>query len=389
MLVYSELGRHTPPPPPYPESKRHTPKVKLRNKHSQVPAPPPPPPPYLSSTPKQDCKLPSIDELRRQAVIIDNPYLCHNGYAIPRPSVPTQQHAAQSFNSHISFKDYSGIWELDRSGLKVPAHPVEPKWTPVGVLGYPGPPLGSATAPLPKFSLEESSHSMPQGCPSGARVRTRPGPERRISQSAGMGCLGHSFPSCATQFPMHTRTQVRALGQKGLHMPSKRSSKVDAWLANANTNHAPAPFETSGTIRSMSALSPQQALEERTPLTHVSVSQGLDAVERISDVNSPLNLNDGSSSHGVSSDENGESHRAARVREGQYYAYLARSEYETRLPKGYTMSRGQDRDRHVQHFSARRPSASARFAPYQRRQPNAAERTEQRVKVKENEGETE
>ena len=389
MLLYSELGRHTPPPPPYPESKRNTPKATLRNEPSQVPAAPPPPPPYLSSTPKHDCKLPSIDELRRRAVIIDDPYLYHDGNAIPRPPVPTQQDAAQVLNSHMSFKDYAGNWEYDRSRLKGPAQPIEPKWTPVGVPGYPGPPLGLATAPLPKLSREGSSHSIPQGCKSSARARTRPDHERRIPHSTGIGYLGHSFPFCATHAPMHTRTIVPAVRQKGPHTPRKRSSKVDVWLANPNINHTTAPFETSEPIWPWPALSPQQALEERTTLTQASASQGLDAVERISGVNSLLNLNDGSSSNGNSSDENGESNRAAMVREGQYYASPARVKYESRLSTDYAMPRGQDRGHHVQSFSTRRPSASARFMPYQQRQSKAAERIEQRLKVSQDGGETE
>lgn len=322
-------------------------------------------------------------------MIIDDPYLCHNGNAIPHPSVPTQQYAAKVFNSHISFKDYSGIWDYDQSRLKVPAHPVEPKWSPVGVLGYPGLPVGVAMAPLPKLSREGCSHSMPQGCPCSAGTRTRPGHDRRISQSAGIGCLGHRLPPCATHAPMHTQTIVPAVRQKGLRTPRKRPSKVDAWLANPNINHTTVPLETSGTICPLSAPPPQQALEERTTLTQVSASQGLDAVERISDVDSLLYLNDSSNSDGDSSDENGESSRAAMAREGQYYGSPARVKYESRLSKDYTMPQGQDRGHHVQHFSTRRPSASARFTPYQRRRPKAAERIEQRLRVSEDGGETE
>lgn len=388
MLLYSELGRHTPPPPPYPKSKRNTPKAKSSNETSQVPAPPPPPPPYLSSAPKHDCRLPSMDELRRQAVIIDDPYLCHNGNAIPRPSVPTQQHAAQVFSSHTTSKDYSGTWELDRSRLKVPAHPIEPRWTPAGVLGYPGPPIGLATAPLPKLPLGGLNHLMPQGCTSGPRARARPGHKRGIPQSTGIGCLGHTFPSCATHAPMYTRPKVSAMGQKRLPTPRKRSSKVDAWLASANISQITAPLETTKYTCPMSALPPQQALEERTTLSQASASQGVDAVARRSDVNSLVILNDGSSSDGDSSDENDGSNRAAMVREGQYYPSPAPVNYESGISKDYTMHRGQDSGHHVQHFSTRRPSASARFAPYQQRQPKAAERMGQRLKVREDGGKT-
>ena len=363
MLSYSELGRHTPPPPPYSESKGNTPKAKLGNGPSQVAASPPPPPPYLSSTPKHNCRIPSIDELRR-TVISDDPYLSHDGNALSLPPVPTQHSTAQVLDSRISFKDYSRNWGCDRSRLRAPAHPVEPRLNPVGVIGYPGPPLGGAT--VPKLSLEGASHPMPHRCCSSADSGNRPGHERRISQLIGTGCLDHGFPSCAIHAPMHTQTTLPATGPKPLHTPRKPSSQAVASFANANVNHTIVPLETLGSTCPWSALPSQEALEESATLTPQPTSQGFDAVERASTLGSPINLNDGSSSTGDSSDENGESNCAAMVQEGRYYASPARFNHEARVSRHYSMSRGQDGGHHVQHFSTRRPSASARFAPYQR-----------------------
>lgn len=387
MLSYSELGRHTPPPPPYSESKSGTPKATLGNGPAQVPAPPPPPPPYLSSTPKHDCNIPSMDELRR-AVVSDDPYLGHDGNAISLPPVPTQLSTAQGFDAHIGFKDYSRNWGYDRNRLGVPAHPVEPKWNPVGVLGYPGPSSGGARTPLPKLSLEGASHLMPHGCCASADSRTRPGKERRFSQSIGTGYLDSSFSSCATHAPMHTQTTVPAMGQKQLHTPRKRSNQVVASFGDANVNHTTAPLESSGIMCPFSILPSQQALEERAMVTQVPTPQGFDAVERLSDLGSPIYLNDASSNNEDSSDENGESNREAMVREGRCHASPARFNHGPRFPKDYTMAQGQDRGYHVQNFSTRRPSASARFAPYQRRRPNAAGTIDQRL-VKEDGGEME
>lgn len=366
MFSYSELGRHTPPPPPYSESKSDTPKVKLGNGLSQAPAPPPPPPPYSSSTSKYDCKIPSIGELRR-AVTSDDPYLCHDGKAISLLPVPTQHSTARVLDSHISFQDYSREWGYDRSCLRVPAQPVEPKWNPVGVLGYPGPSSGGDTTPLPKLSQEGTSHSVPHCSCASANSRTRTGDERRISQPPGTRGLDHNFRSCATHVPMHTQTTVPAIGQKQLHTSGKRSSQVVASFANADVNHTTAPLETSEGIHPWSTLASQQALEERAALIQVATLQGLGAVERVSELDNPIILHDGSSINEDSSGENGESNRTARVREGQHYAYPPQLEYEIRLPKDHTVSRGHDRGHHVQHLSTRRPSASARFTPYQRR----------------------
>ena len=373
MLVYSELGRHTPPPPPYSESKRDTSRFKLGNESSQRQALPPPPPPYLSSMPKSDCRIPSINELRRQGVILNDSYSCDYGNAIPFPLAPPQRSAAQIFDPHQSFEGCSGSWEYDRSCPGVPAHPVEPKWTPAGVLGYPGPPLG---VPFPKLSPETPSHSAPQGFVSSAGTRTSPGHESWVSQSPSTDFLGHIFPSCATRYPEHTRTTVTTMDQRPLQRSGKRSSKDVASFANITTD-ATGLFESSENICPLSALPCQRGIGKRATLTRAPASQRLDAVERVSHVKSLLNVNDDSSSNGDSSGENGESNRAAMVRKGHDYASLARFKHETRVSKDYAMSRGQESSHHVPNFSNRRPSASARFAPYKRRQSKAAERMEQ------------
>ena len=319
MVLYAELGRRTPPPPPFSLRKRSSTKVKVEV--SQPPAPPPPPP-YLTSTPKSDCPIPSIDELWRQAMSSDDSYMCRNRNAIQLPPVPRQCSVAQAFNSQQEFPEnrkYS--WYCPR----VPAHPVEPKWAPVGIPAYSGRPLGGATAPLLEFPRERIDHSTPRSLADSEGTRIHLDHVNLASQSTGT---------------------VVMMDQKPLHALRKQSSRDIASLTNIITT----------TDATRSALPSQQAVKK---LPTVSPLQGPDAVEKVADVKSLMDANEGSSSHVDPKDGDGKSSLAGTALRGQDLASPARSNREPR----------------------KRPSASARFVPYERRQSKVAEKLEQRLGV--------
>ncbi|KAF6217673.1 hypothetical protein HO133_006775 [Letharia lupina] len=377
MLFYEELGRHTPPPPPYSLSKRRTTKVKLENEASQPP-PPPPPPPYLSSTPKPDCTIPSIDELWRQAVVSDGPYLARQGNAIPFPLVPLQRSATQVFDSEQCFGDSQGGLNCNWSCPGIPAHPVEPRWTPVGILGYPGPPLEGAMAPLPEYPLESGGHSVPRSFVFSPRTGIGLDHQKWTSQSPSTVSLGHNVVCHATQPPVHTLATRSMMDQKPLYTFRKQSSRDIASLANITTTDVTGSFGPSETMYSLSALPSQQAVEKRAKLTPRPTPQEFDAVRKVSDVKSPPDANQRSSSDGDASEGDGDSARVPKVAKGQDNAFPTRFKPDPRPSKDRTTSQRPDRVHHVSHSSHRRPSASARFEPYKRRQSKVAEMMKQR-----------
>lgn len=373
MLLYNELGRHTPPPPPYSLSKRDTTKIELANEVSQRSAPPPPPP-YLSSTPKHDCTIPSIDDLRRQIEASDDSYLWRNCNAILLSPVPPQCSAAQGFNSQQSFEGSSGSLKSNWSFPRVPAHPVEPKWTPGGILGYPGPPLGGATAPLPRFPLERLGSSRPQNPVFTAGTRIGPTHGRLVPQPPSTVSLGHNGAPCTAQPPVHT---MAMMDQKPLHTFKIQAGKEIASLANnVRNSDATGSFEPCESMCRSSAMPSRQAIRRRATLSTVPTPQDLDAVKKPSDGKSVLDANEDSSSYGDSSDGDDESTRVATVPKGQNFAFPARSGHEVRSSKDFTTSHRRDRGRPVSHFSYRRQSASARFMPYNRRQSKVADKME-------------
>ena len=115
------------------------------------------------------------------------------------------------------------------------------------------------------------------------------------------------------------------------------------------------------------ALPSKQAYKKRTTLTTVPTPQKLDAVENVPCVTSMSDANEDSCSDGDSSDEDGKSASAAPVLHDHKSASPARSEYDRRPSKDYTMSQGRDRGHQVSHSDYRRPSVVARFEPYKRR----------------------
>ena len=363
MPLFNELGRHTPPPPPYSLNKHNTGKSQSANEASQRPAPPPPPP-YLTSTQRPNCKIPSIDSIWRQAVGSDDSYSCHDKNAIFLPSTPRHRSAAQNPNPQQRFEDYPENWKYSWSCPGEPAHPVEPKWTPGGILGYPGPPLGEVTVPYPKFSVERLAHSMPHRFEFSAGTRARPHHERLTSQLSRVVPSGNSFTPCATQPPIHTITAVTRMDQKPPHTSRKRSNKDIASLANIVAN-TPSYFQPSRNMYPLSVLPSQRRIEK---LVKLPTSQELDVVEKVLEVEDLLDANTDSSGSGDSSDGDDEPTRLAAVPKGQDYASPAQSRYETRHSKECMTSQGRESGHPALQSSRRRHSASARFMPYKRRQ---------------------
>ncbi|CAF9928878.1 MAG: hypothetical protein ALECFALPRED_004160 [Alectoria fallacina] len=373
MFLSQELGRHTPPPPPYSLSTRDTARIRLASETSQRP-PPPPPPPYLRSAPRSDCKIPSIHEVWRQAVASDGSYLFRNGNGIPLPPVPSQHFPPPIFDSQQGFVDYRGS-----SGM--PAHPVEPKWTPVGILGYSGPPLGGATVPLPKTPLESLRRSMPQGFAFTAGTRIGPDHEGSTTQSPSALSLSPNAAPRASQPPGYTITTINKPNQKQKPLPTfrKQSSKETASLANIITTDVTAPFEPSNTICPLSALPSQQTPEKLAALAAVSRAKELNTVKNASNFKSPQGANEESSSAGDSSDvecvidKDGQSTPARAVSKSQDLTSPAGSKHGPQPSKERMDYQSRDGARRASHPGQRKPSASARFMPYQRRQSNAAE----------------
>ncbi len=351
MPLFNELGRHTPPPPPYSLNKRDTGKSQSANEVSQRPAPPPPPP-YLTSTQKPDCKIPSIDSIWRQALASDDSYSCRNKSALFLSSAPRHRSAVQDPNPQQRLEDYPETWKYSWSRPGEPAHPVEPRWTPGGVLGYPGPPLGGATVLCPRFSVERLAHPIPHRVAFSAGTRARPHHDRLTSQLSRVVPSGNSVTSYATQPPIHTTTAVTRMDQKPPHTFRKQSNKDIASLANIVAN-TPSYFQPYETMCPLSVLPSQGKVEK---LVKLPTSQELD------------DANEGSSGSGESSDGDGEPTRLAAVPEGQDYASSAQSRCETRPSKECMMSQGRERGHPASQSSRRRHSASARFMPYKRRQ---------------------
>lgn len=372
LLLYEELGQRTPPPPPYSLRKRDTTKMRLANEVSHPPAPPPPPPPYLTSTPKPDCTVPSIDELWRQAVASDDLYLRRNGNAILLPPVPPER--AQVFSPQ---QDYLGHRKHNWCCPGVPAHPVEPKWAPVGVPAYPRRRLEKTAAPLPQYTLAGFDHTAHQTFVSSAGTGVRPDHEHLISQSPST--VTRSVSSCPAHCPNHTLATVALMDQKPLQTFRMQSSRHIASLANIIENDATGSIQPFDFFYPRSALPSQQTVETRDTLISAPRSQGQDTAEKVADVRNLLRANEDSSGNDGPSDGDGDSTPAGTVPKGQKCASPARSDYEPRPPKDCTMSQGPNRRHHYSQSRHRRPSASARFVPYERRQSQAAEKMGQRV----------
>lgn len=384
MLLYSELGRHTPPPPPYSLSRRESARSKVAGEGSQrpTPPPPPPPPPYSSSSAaKPDCTTPSTDNLQRQSVVWDDSYLSRNGNAVLLPPMPPQRSAAQVSNSQQSFEDYPGSLMCNWSCPGLPAQPVEPRWTPVGVLGYPGPPLGGTRVPLPKCCLERLGHSTPPSSAFDADTRIRPDYEKLTSQSANELYLGHNVAPCATQPAIDSLASVAMMDQKSLHTSNRQLSKDMASLTNIVTKDATRSFEAFDTMCSWSwtATQSQQAVERRATMTMPPTAQELGAVEKLLGLKNLLDVRDVNTSERDPGDRIDESMRTVMIPKGQGYASPARPIHGPRHSEDYTASQARNRCSHGVHSSHRRSSASARFSPYKRGQSTTTERMERRL----------
>ncbi|KAL9064900.1 MAG: hypothetical protein Q9161_008574 [Pseudevernia consocians] len=375
MLLYNELGRHTPPPPPYSLSKRDATKIELTNEDSQRSAPPPPPP-YLSSTPRHDCTIPSIDDLRRQIEAWDDSYLSRDCNAILLSPVHPQCSAGPGFDSQQSLEGPSGNLKSNWSFPRVPAHPVEPRWTPGGILGYPGPPLVGATAPLPGFPQERLGSSRHRNPVFTAGTRIGPTHGKLVSQPPSTVSLGLNVAPCAAEPPIHTMTMM---DQKPLHtFKSQAGKEIASLVNNVKNSDATGLFEPCEPMCPSSVLPSQQAIRRRATLSTVPTSQDLDAVKNPSDGKSLLDANEDSSSNGDPSDGDDESTHVATVSKDNNFAFPARSGHEAEPSKDFTTSQRRDRGRPVPHFSHRRQSASARFMPYNRRQSKVTDKMEPR-----------
>ena len=385
MLLYNELGRHTPPPPPYSLSRRDSSRSKAASEGSQRPAPlppPPPPPPYLSSSAaKPDCTIPSADNLRRRSVGWDISYLCRDDNAILLPPVSLQRSGVQVSTPQQSFEDYPGSLMSDWNRPSLPAQPVEPRWTPVGVLGYPGPPLGGTRTPLPMFQSEKWGHSTHPSFEFGAGTGIVPAHEKLTSRLPNGLYLGHSVAPCATQPAIHSLDTVAMIGQKPLHILKRQPSKDITSLRNIVTNDATGSVEAFDTMCSWSwAVAPsQQAIERRATLVMPPTAQELGAVEKLLSLKNLLDASDVNTRSGNRSDGEQAPVCAAMGAKHPGYTFPALPKQESWPSNHYTSSRGRNKGSYGVHSSHRRSSASARFAPYKRRQSTMAERMGRRL----------
>ena len=360
MVLYNELGRHTPPPPPYSLNKRDTTKAKLAEEVSQGPAPPPPPP-YLNRTSISDCTIPPIEDIWRQAVIPDDSQLRSSGNNILLPPVPPQRCTAQVFNSQQRFGDLDGNRNPRPSSLGVPAHPVEPKWAPVGSISYLGPPMGGAATRVAKFPPEKLGQSTTQSCVFDAGTRIRPEHVKSSFQSPSTVSLGQIIASS----PTHALATVTRMDQVPPHLFRKQSNKDNTSLTRSITTNATASLENPNNTNPLSAPLSQPAIKRYT--TPATLDE-LSVVQKVTDVNYLVDADKDSSSDGDLSHGDDKFTRLFEAPKAQEYTSPAPPKYEPQPSTDRTNFSKQTGGLRVSHTSHRRPSASARFEPYQRHQ---------------------
>ena len=314
MPFYPELGRHTPPPPPYSSGQRNCSNAIATTGASQRSDPPPPPPPTLYSTQRKECRVPSTCELE-QTVASGDPYLRHSSVAIPPPAVPFQVAAAQYPSPGQPF-EHHGRDQYSESILF--GIPVEPNLVSSS--------LGHPLRPFDGLSLESRSEPVPhQSLIYDQGAGTRSEHDTFTSQSPSTVSPSQHFNYFATQLPPHglavdDRQPVPAYRRyPSITIPS---------LAYPNGLDAPASINPSGTIYPPSTFPSQQATEKHPTLTTVS--------------------------------------SATAVPRGPHHASPALPT----SPITDRTSQGHEKQRRVSQSNHRRPSVSARFEPYKRRQSN-------------------
>ncbi|KAM0798764.1 hypothetical protein BDR22DRAFT_352193 [Usnea florida] len=379
MLQYNELGRHTPPPPPYSLSKRDPTKIQIANQPPAPPPPPPPPPPYLTSAPKCNCAIPTIDSLRRRTVApeIRPSSACHHSNPAFPPPVGFERDARPvvSNTSPQSIEDYPRSWKKNWRTASLPAHPVEPKWTPAGIPGLPGPLNGAgATMPPVQFPLERLGHSVPRQLVSSAETRVGSDCRKTTSASSNTLSTGQGRANCSTRPPPRIVPLPGAVkAAKPIPPSRKQSSKDITSLANIIT--APSP----GAIKPTKRPCPAPAIPSR--LTAAPKSKAPDPSENIQDVKKPpQQLSDSSNLVDLSESEDKPTHPTSvlKTRNPGPIALIPpdgiqlSKDRKTRFP-------GHNRNERVSRLVTRKGLFSSRYEPYKRPQPSIAGNVKWRV----------
>lgn len=241
----------------------------------------------------------------------------------------------------------------------------------MGVLGYLGPPFGGDRPPRPKIQLHRLSHITSRSYDFGVGARIKPDHENLIVQSPSTAASGRSVASCAIQSPVPTLATVTTMDQKPLHTFGRQLSKDSASYASIITNEAPPSIEPSKTMYASSAVPTSQKLNGVNDASNVKSLKATN--EKSSMIEEPNDI-------GSVSDKDDDFFHAAMIPKSQVQTSSAGSKHEPRPFKDSWTSQGQHRGHLISHCSRRKTSSSsARFAPYERRQSNASEKTKQRV----------
>ena len=316
MPFYPELGRHTPPPPPYSSGQRNCSNAIATSGDSQRSDPPPPPPPTLYSPRRKECSVTSTCELE-QTVASGDPFIRHSSVAIPAPPALFQAAAAQYPSPGQPFEHHARDQYSESILFGIP---VEPNLVP-GSLGHP-------LRPFDGLSLESRSEPVPhQSLIYDQGAGPRPKYDTFTSQSPSTVSSSPNFTYYATQTPP---LGVAVDDRQPLPTFGRYSSITIPSLAYPNGLDAPASINPSGTMYPPSTLPSQPTIERHPTLTAVS--------------------------------------SATVLPRGPHHASPA-------LPTSPTTDRtsqGHEKQRRVSQSIHRRPSVSARFEPYKRRQSNVA-----------------
>ena len=374
MDRYNSLGRHTPPPPPYSLSKRDPVKTPAASQPSADPPPPPPPPPYLTSTQRCDCMNPAISNLAPQRISPETLSSCTCNHSNPTLLGPlaVEQPARHLVSNEprkiLGDNDYK--WR----STSTLALPIEPKWTPALITGFPGSVSGGrATVYQLPITLERLGQTALRERFLGADTVLGHDPPTAASTLSKSLPIGHSYADPVIQTPIHLPIPGATTDAKLIRPFRKQSSKDIASLANILTATLP------GSIRPPNCPSPLSAMPSMlVPVPKVEAS---DTPEDILEVQNALHRisDSGSTPMSASSPEDHPAHFTS-MSKTQDPACAAPSLPDTGLLSRdpATTSPGQDRtDRHSLAM-IKRLLSSSRYEPY-RRPAGHAESVEREV----------
>lgn len=273
--------------------------------------------------------------------------LCHNGIDMSLPLVSYQVSGAQTPGLGPGFGDYprNQYCESIRFGI-----PVEPKVIP-GDRAHP-------LRPFEKLPLESRSQSMPR---------------QSLMYNYSLAPTTASLnASCVTQPPSHTSASV---DQHLLPVFRRHSSTNNSSLTHTMTHDGPASLEAFPFTPPLYALPSQLGGERRATLPMVPTSQELNSGGKVADIKNLPEPKARGSRHEIPNDSYGGYTRATTLPSDPHPASLARL---IAHPRDCASQGPEKRRLGPQVSSHRRPSISARFDPYKRRQSRVPEETEKR-----------